>query len=495
MGRPKEESKMRKITTVRPKELNLFNRNFGNLKQYVLDEVEEDAFQAYLKEPTAERLFESNQETKGKFLEAVCKLLDEEYRQQIEDHLQIITMSNDIILKNEYDDMKRKNIKCSRRVKSTMDIIIEEFTSKAFIEYLCEEAIEDNQETYLIKLIVQELTKQNIIGEIYFNSKEEIRNIKLPEAVIELIDEVIKTYPNLKDKSKSIQSSFICKLLITADMLLHCNIIYLYLLSNADTRYLEAVKTIISKLDAWKSQLFFNTIRKKLELNPNDFITSDDILRKLEREFTEEEEQKLGEILENNFITNIAFGILICNDKAITLFYGQEKEMQNIIKNFVVKLSERIKESLLEELEDFNIHDLEKSEVSEEKKNLATAIQIYMIDYKWLQIYVRDDQVKKKSVDVKSWNLYNNITRTVLIRSVPDFYNRQVDKIFKKIIENHRSYSLNDLCEKEFDETSFWGIGISLEVGDITKEQFIEEQQKKGISKELINLFFALTEE
>ena len=485
---------MRKVTTVRPKELNLFNRNFGNLKKYALEKLPEGVLESYLQEILSERLFENGAEENEKFCKSVLSLLDEEYRQQIEDHLQIIIMSNDIILKNEYDDMKRKNIRCSRREKTTMDIIIEEFSSEAFIQYLCKKGMQKEQDIFLVKLIVQRLTKQEIIGDIYFDPEEEIQNIKLPESVNSLIDKVIKSYPRLRCKSKYIKTSFICKALITADMLLHGNINYFYLLSNEDSRYLDAVKAVLNRLEAWKNQQFFCTMKRKLEIYSDDFISKNNVFSKFEREFTEEEQQKFKEFLENNFLTNISFGILVFNENAITLFYKQEKEKQNIIKNIVVKLSERIKESLLEDLKNFDIHDLEKTNVSEEKKELATMIQLYMIDYKWLEVYVRDDQVKGKGVDVKAWNLYNNITKTVLLRSVPEFNDEQGRKILKKIVKTQRSYSLNDLCEKEFDEAAFWRIGIALETREMTKEQFIEEEQKKGVSRELIDMFFTLTE-
>ena len=487
---------MRKITTVRPKELNLFNRNFGNLKQYVLKNIHESTFQDYLREAISERLFEKDLGMNNKSCEILLKFVAEEYLQQIEDHLQIITLSNDIILKNEYDDMKRKSIRCSKKNITTLDIIIEVFLTENFIKYLCEEEIFENKGVFSqVRFSVQKLTKEDVIGDIYFIPKQEIKDIKLPEAIVNLIDEVIKLYPGLKGKRDIILTSFISKALVTADMLLHCKPEYLYILSQADNRYLEAVKAILSKLEAWKSQLFLSNIKRKFEMQAKEIFNADDILSEIEKEYNEEEQEEFKQFLENNFLTNITFGLLLYNENAITLFYKQNNEKQNIIKNFVVKLSEKLKENFVEELKDFNIHDLENENVSKQEKELAATIQLYIIDYKWLELYVRDDQVKKKEVDVKAWNLYNNITKAVLNQSIYGFEEVQGKTLLKKMVQVQGKYSLNNLCQKDFDELAFSCLVIAFYEKDITKDDFIEEQLKMGVSKELINLFFNLIEE
>jgi len=133
--------------------------------------------------------------------------------------------------------------------------------------------------------------------------------------------------------------------------------------------------------------------------------------------------------------------------------------------------------------------------VCKEKKELAGAIQLYIIDYKWLELYVRDDQVKKKRVDVKAWNLYNNITKAVLNQSMYGFEEVQGKTLFKKMVQVQEKYSLNNLCQKAFDELAFSCLVLAFYEKDITKDNFIEEQLKMGVSKELINLFFNLIEE
>jgi len=298
---------MRKVTIVRPKELNLFNRNFGNLKQYVLENVNENTFQNYLYEAISERLFEKVPEMNNKSCEILLKFIDEEYCQQIEDHLQIITLSNDIILKNEYDDIKRKSIRCSKKDKTTLDIIIEQFSTEDFIRYLCEEEISENEEVFSqVRFPVQKLTKEDFIGNIYFIPKQEIRDIKLPKSIIKLIDKVIKLYPELKGKKNIILTSFISKALITADMLLHCKPEYLYLLSIVDNRYLEAVKVILSRLEAWKSQLFLSNIKRKKQ--EREFFIVDDIVGQLEKDYNEEEQEASKNFLKIIFLQTLLLG-------------------------------------------------------------------------------------------------------------------------------------------------------------------------------------------
>ena len=278
-------------------------------------------------------------------------------------------------------------------------------------------------------------------------------------------------------------------------MILHCNVGYTWLLSNSDFRYQNAVKSILNRLDAWKTQLFFCHIRKKFELYTEGNVSSDNVLRSFERQFSKVEKEQFGDFLENNFLTNIAFGVLFVNENAISLFYKQEKEKQNIIKNFVVKISTKIKESLEEELKDFDIHDLEKADASKEDIELATILQLRMIDYNWLEVYIRDDQVKKKGVNVKSWNLYNNITKAVLKQSIYGFKEVQEKMFLKKMVQIQGKYSLNNLCQKDFDQLAFSCLAIAFYEKDITKENFVEEQLKMEVSKELINLFFNLIEE
>lgn len=470
MGVQKEENLMIKITNVRPKELNIFNRDFGNLKQYVVNDLLKETWQEFILTTVTHQLFESELEIAKKFNKSVLNLLDERYKQQLEDHLQISMSNCDIMTKSEYDDEKRKNIKCTRKGESIIDTIIEEFSSKKFIEYLCDE----------------ELQRQT--GECF-----EIKKIKLPDVTAKLIYQVInENYLELKGKNKIIEANFIYKVLVIADMLTNGNETLIYILENEDVRCAEVIQNVLNKLETWRKQLFFYILRKKLELNKDEYIKMNNILKKYEPNWNEKQKEDFVDFLEDNFFTNISFGILFYNAKAITIYYKMPKEQQNIIKNFVVRLSEKIKKSLVEELKDFNIKELEEFWVSDDKKEIAAKIQLYLINYKWLEIFIRDNQIKK-GVTAKEWNLYKNVSKTVLTRSELDcLEEREVAEKIRNVKEN---YSLNNLCERNFDKMAFWYLVILLREGEITKEHFIKEQQKKCVSMELINLFYALIEE
>lgn len=487
---------MRKLTTVKPKILNLFNRDFGNLKQYVIDDLEEEFYQEYKLNTVARRLFEYSKEEAIFFNQTILTFLDEKYKQKIEDYLQLVVMSNDIILRNQYNDTKRSEIRCSRKGKTTIDLIMESFLSEDFIRYLCDEELGKVILGERIGFTVNRLATEYKIGTIFFCAKEEIGSIILSDIINKKINNVIQDeYPELIGKNKSIQTRFICKVLITADILINCDCVSICMLSKQDKRYIKALTLILSKIDAWRNQLFFYSIRYSFQLYSEKLENMENILEKYEREFSKEEKEEFDKFLEDNFLINISFGLLFYDSKAITIFYGLDKQKQNIIKNFVVKVVSRLKEKVDSELEKFNIHDLEKENVSEETKEIASKVQIYMWNHKWLEKYVRDNQVKKKAVSVKSWNMYMNVNRTILEYDVTqeDFFESPIH-VARKILNIQKTFSLNNLCEREIDKDAFWYVLIMLKENEISKEDFIASQLKKGVSKELINLYYSLIE-
>lgn len=457
---------MRKVTSVRPKELNLFNRDFGNLRQFLLDDLPEDTYKEFILTTITEGLFTYEFEIAKKFNDVILKLLDRKYKQQLEDNLQITILSKDIKEKFEYDDDKRKRIKFNQYGKSIIDITMEVFSSELFIRYLCDE----------------QLIKED--DELMNNSNKNI-NIKLPEEVTDLIKKVIEeSYLNLLGKNKIIELAFIYKVLTTSYIITNGTEILKHVLEYEDKCYLQAMEIIVNRLEPWRRQLFFYVAKS------NDYTE----LEEFDNNFTEKEQEEFKEFLEDNFFTNISIGILLNNAKAITLYYKMPKEQQNIVKNFVVRLSKKIKESLEDELKKFDLNDLESENVSDEQKEIAAKIQLYLINYKWLELFIRDDQIRK-GVSAKSWNLYKNVSNTVLTQNGIDCIEGNIEEVSERIMRVQENYSLNNLCEKNFDKVSFWFITILLEDGEITKEQFIKEQLKKGVSMELINLFYALIQE
>ena len=122
-------------------------------------------------------------------------------------------------------------------------------------------------------------------------------------------------------------------------------------------------------------------------------------------------------------------------------------------------------------------------------------MQIYMWNHKWLEKYVRDNQVKKKAVSVKSWNMYMNVNRTILEYDVAqeDFFESPIH-VARKILNIQKTFSLNNLCEREIEKDAFWYMLVMLKENEISKEEFIEIQLKKGVNIELINLYYSLIE-
>lgn len=495
--------------TLRPKELNEFNRLFGDLKHFIRPVKPEE-----LHEETIQ-----DDEIASKITIISEKIFTQHVPKEVQStHNQIVSA-----LKNEMNSVQKQIINMYCRLQKNAYIVL-------FGEDLAGNVDED---TGLDSIILNELLDEKFITDMRICKNEIDPGLGMELGVFDLeTDETagyITKYSNFK--RMNLPTEFIKKakeLHITEEELNNIKFYYLILLDIAVHPFLDntvliiefnrplyrCLNRIIKKMDSDFRAFWQEAGRQIKEI----YYKKDAKVEKIYKELLDDVNVKRGrELLEENNFFNLATGIILENELQIRRFLALEKEEKNIVISEVVKLERNINNLIASEFKDFTPEMLfEPNEYEEQIRELTFTMYAFKFAKKELErifaekglskqdwyffknmanIFEERDMLEKtyeqyKNADTKDFLAINNLAVNYNLNSVATL-NVNCTELCKYILAYSMAIKEKTEEEKALEEACdefFAIIKIKTRV-NIKKKIMLEAQRKHGVSEARINLF------
>ncbi len=495
--------------TLRPKELNEFNRLFGDLK-HSIKPIEPE-----------ELLVEVMQDNEIAFKVAIIS--KNIFTQHVTKEVKLIHSQLLSVVKNEMNSVQKQIINMYCKLQRN-----------AYIVLLGEDLVANIDEyTSVDTLILNELLDERFIKDMREHKEEIDQGLVIEEEIFDLESDekvgYITRYSNFK--RMNMPKEFIKKakdLSITKEELNNIKFYYLILLDIAVRPFCDNIvpimesnrplyrclSRIIKKMDS-DFRAFWQEAGREIK---ESYYKEDKEIEKIYKELLEDVNEKRGkELLEENRFFNLATGIILKNELLIRLFLSLEKEEKNIVINEVVKLERNINKLIANKLKDFMPEMLfMPNEYEEQIKEINFTMYAFEFAKKEIERIFME-----KGLSKQDWYFFKNMAnvfekREMIIKTYEKYQNATAKDFF--IINNLAvNYNLNsvasvnvnyaELCryilaysmaiqeqteqDKEMIEICdgfFAVIKIKTRL-NIKKEIMLEVQRKNGVSEGKINLF------
>lgn len=498
-------------TKLRPKELNEFNRCFGDLKhsitpiegtsRQIQERIEDERVSSQII-LSSEKLF--IQDIKG---EAVGRI-----------HKNLLT--------NIYMDMnsvQRFMLRAFVELEKNTLPIVSNSQAGDFIQGLEDDEkvmiynqlldffkyFKDTEPTKDTEVCVLEVDSTSICGSITQNTN--LSSIKLP------IEVKKKVY--LFELSDSQINMLKYYYLMVLDIILHPffeNTIYAI---EQDRTLYWCIVSLLKKLDEHISDFWRERARIILE----KYFEYNEGAEMLYNELFEGDKEHGKELLRENYYFNISTGVLMNSDIQIRFFYEMNKEEKNIVINQVVSFARRINTLLSKDLERISPEVFyHPREHETELEEIFTYLKMFRFTHRTLE-----EVMLKKGMSKKEWIYVKNLLRTVYeeeyMQRIEEQCLHHVNNYYTTISNIALNYSLQsassvnanllELCRYELafklasqekteeEKAALKDIEFIYKLIDVPfkanldKNLMIEAQRKKGVSEWMINLFVFICED
>lgn len=497
-------------TKLRPKELNEFNRWFGDLKhsitpiegtsRQIQERIEDERVSSQII-LSSEKLF--IQDIKGEAVGRIHKnLLTNIYRDMnnvqrfmLRTFVEFERNALPIVLNSQAGDFIQ-GLEEDEKVMIYNQIL-------HFFKYFKD--IELTEDTEVCVLAAD---STSICGSITKDTN--LSSIKLPKD--------IKKKVYLLELSDSQINMLKYYYMMVLDIILHPffeNTIYA--IEQARPLYWSIV-SLLKKLDEHISDFW----RERARIILAKYINNDGA-KELYIELFEGDKGNGKELLRENYYFNMATGIIMNSDIQIRFFYEMNKEEKNIVINQVVSFARRINTLLAKDLERISPEVFyHPREHETELEEIFTYLKMFRFTHKTLE-----EVMLQKGMSKKEWSYVKNLLRTVYeeehmqrieeqyLASEHDYYTIINNIALKYSLQSASSVNANllELCKYELAfklaiqekteeekavmkdmESIYRLLDIPFKT-NLDKDLMIEAQRKKGVSDWMINLFVFICED
>ena len=497
-------------TKLRPKELNEFNRWFGDLKhsitpiegtsRQIQERIEDERVSSQII-LSSEKLF--IQDIKGEAVGRIHKnLLTNIYRDMnnvqrfmLRAFVELEKNTLPIVSNSQVGDFIQ-GLEDDEKVMIYNQLL-------DFFKYF-----KDRESTGDTEVCVLAADSTSICGAI--TQSTDLRFIKLPKQIqekvylLELVEgqiNILKYY-----------------YLMVLDIILHPffeNTIYAI---EQDRPLYWCIVSLLKKLDEHISDFW----RERARIILAKYINNDGA-KELYIELFEGDKGNGKELLRENYYFNMATGIIMNSDIQIRFFYEMNKEEKNIVINQAVSFARRINTLLVKDLERISPEVFyHPREHETELEEIFTYLKMFRFTHKTLE-----EVMLQKGMSKKEWSYVKNLLRTVYeeehmqrieeqyLASEHDYYTIINNIALKYSLQSASSVNANllELCKYELayklaiqekteeEKAALKDIELLYKLMDVPfkayldKDLMIEAQRKKGISEWMINLFVFICED
>lgn len=491
---------------LRPKELNEFNRYFGDLKNSI-KQIKKEKWQEEIIE---NKVISSN----------VVLVTEQLFTQKVPKELQAVHNKILLAIMNEMNTVQKQQITMYCRLQRN-----------AYMVLYGEDLVKAEEYSQIDMIILDELLDKIFITDIRKNKYEIEPNIEIGifDLEIEEITESVNRYNNFKQmelpaeaikKAKELNltegeiSDIKFYYLVLLDILVNPLLENAILLIKFNKPLCRCLNRIIQKMDS-EYREFWQEATKYVK---NMRYKEDKEIERAFNEFFECGDTKYGKkLLKENKYFNISTGIILENKLQIMQFLRLEKDEKNIVINEVVKIERMINKIILERFENFMpemLYDPEKYEY--ELKDLINIMCAFKFSKKTIEM-----MLVEKGLSKQDWYFFYNMTNIVVkdptLVTIYRKYREEDPEDFFVINDLAVSYNLNTVATVNVNSIQLckyimaYAMAIEeknaqdQELIKMCNEYFIESnrktrvnfdkeimlsaQRKHGVSEARINLF------
>ena len=497
-------------TKLRPKELNEFNRYFGDLKQFIvpLEGTSKQIQEQFEDEKASSQIILSSeklfiQDIKGEGVVRIHRnLLTNIYRDMNEAQRFILRTFVELeknalpIVSNAKAGNFIEGLEEDEKIMIYEQILI-------FLDFFKDDKV--NEET---EVCVLEADCREIAGRI--TQKTDLRSIKLPKPIQERVylQEVTEEQINILKYYY----------LVLLDILVHPFLENtLYAIERNRALY-WCIVGLLEKLDDNISDFW----RAKGRIVLEKYYPNSEETEALCKELFDGDKGLGKELVKENLYFNLATGIIMNSSIPIRFFYEMSREEKNIVINQAVSLARRINALLVKDLEnispDIFYHPREHETELEE---IFAYLKMFRFTHKTLE-----EIILKNGMSKKEWIYVKNLLTTVYdeeymlriekqcLMSDYNYYRmlkhfalnyslQSATSVNSDLLELSKFELAYKLASKEMDEEeneiledikSIYNI-LDKPFDEFNKDKIIEAQRKKGVAEWMITLFEFICED
>lgn len=465
---------------LKPKELKEFDLYFGNLKKLMANDLSEEELRTIKllvtnlnrfyrvdhddpeRKNTAMMLWNRVQQIFDNEMNETQKEICEEY--DLLTQIALATLGKTIQLKDAYRKIAKKH---------TIDTILEAFDNKYFLEKVL---IEVKAEKYLPKISIDlygvddfEITKE----------ETDLSEILLPDQILSKIRNISGRY------AEQLARRIIYYIVIVLDILdkgWESTSILWTILENSVFREM-LFDNIMMKLPKERVAFWKEKTMSKQYLLYDCGIFSESLIQNMEKYVIDIKTECNGKHLQDeNFYFNLAQAIILHDENLLAIYFTLTKEEKNIVRNEAVVMARKIKEIILEVLDDFDVDYVYKDPVANE--DIINVISFFFQMFYFARP-IMANEMEKRGVDKADWKFLESLFLLKIKKlETPFLTTRKEQKLIEAVDETLFELTINDI--KQLDskvKTAKNKIeALSLLLGHVCKQK--EKQSSLELLKE-----------
>lgn len=535
---------------LRPKELQEFDLYFGNLKKLVAKDFrEEELRELKFSAMNLNRFYMVNhdeptrKDTAMMLWDRVQQIfyneMNEFQRERVEEYelltkIALAISGKTIHIKDAYMKLARSH---------TIDIILEAFNDKTFLENVF---IEVKAEAYLPIIRMIDLYGVN---DFEITKGTDLSRIILPDQILSKIENIAGRY---------------------AEQLANRITYYIIIILDILDKGWESVPLlwVVMENRIFREMLFDNIMMKlpkervafwkELTIDSRHWLYdcglfSASKIQDMEKYVIDIKTECNGKHLQDeNLYFNLAQAIIVHDENLLAIYFTLTKEEKNIVRNEAVVMARKIKEILLEVLEDFDVNYVYKNPVANE--DILNVISFFFQMFYFTRP-IMANEMEKRGVDKADWKFIESLLLLKIKEDKTPFITDKKEQKLKEAVEEtlfeitindikqldskvktaknkmealnallgyasiqkekHSSpellkevtetsmktykegirrevmqFSLNNLSTKNADLDKSLKVLEALDNGFISKAEFSKAQQKMGVKEKYIEMFF-----
>ena len=535
---------------LKPKELKEFDLYFGNLKKLVAKDFREGELSSLKfsamnlnrfyrvdhedpeRKNTAMMLWDRVQQIFYNEMNETQKQICEEY--DLLTQIALATLGKTIQLKDAYKKIAKKH---------TIDTILEAFENKDFLENVL---IEVKAEEYLPRIHMVDLYG---VDAFEITAETDLSGIILPDQILSKIRNISGIYA---EQLANRITYYIVIILDILDKGWESASLLWAILENSIFREM-LFENIMLKLPKERVAFWKEKTMPKQYLLYDCGLFNNTMIQKMEKYVIDIKTECNGKSLQDeNLYFNLAQAIIMHDEKFLAIYFTLAKEEKNIVRNEAVVIARKIKEILLEVLEDFDVDYVYKKPVANE--DILNVISFFFQMFYFTRP-IMANEMEKRGVDKADWKFLESLFLLKIKEDETPFITDKEEKKLKEAVEEtlfeltineikqldskvktaknkmealsvllghastqkekHSSpellkevtetsmktykegvrrevmqFSLNNLSTKNADLDKSLKVLEAIDNGFISKEEFSKAQQKMGVKEKYIEIFF-----